>query len=653
MAIYHFQATIISRSTGRSSVAASAYRAGESIRDERTGLTHDYTRKSGIVHSEIMAPEGAPGWTKNRNTLWNAVEIIEKAKNSQVSREINIALPDELTLEQQKKLITDFAKDNFVSKGMVADIAIHDKGDGNPHAHIMLTMRPLTPEGMFGAKGRKEYVLDENGEKIKLKSGEYKSYKVSTTDWDKPETLEKWREGWANYANKALEKAGFNIKIDHRSLEDQGVDRLPQIHVGPHASAMEKKGIQTDRGNKNREIQEINQKLVELKSEKVIVIEKYKTLKEEQEKIEKAEQEDNVEKNIWKHFSEEEKRAVLKAKDLLKTYIDIPIIDQKLKVCRNKDRELDSQLNELTLKERNFKQAASILRELQECREKKEQAGFFSRDNKYLKERIQTLEESFKGFGLGAEDTFTSEYNKFKEHIAERQDQIQVTRNKIENAEIVLQSAKKALINVERKKLIEIYPEHEKAFKNIDFEAARGIQKFNEVMGGRLSLKEMKYISKDSFELRDQYKELKEASEKLKELDEIKKKLQTFEGSIKNTFMRSLDKENNKEYQELKVKEKVIESTLNHSTIKNWDDLNLREEAFITKFNRFPEEIRNMGTSEGINFLCNSFRLVDGALMEIKRQQMEEKRNELFELSKTNQRKTKGKYRGSLGEMEL
>ena len=252
MAIYHFSAQIISRSNGSSSVGSSAYRSGEKIEDERTGVTHDYTRKKGIEHTEIIAPSNAPEWANNRAKLWNEVEKIEKSKNSQLVREINIALPKELSLEKQIELIREFVKDTFVDKGMVADISIHDNKKGNPHAHIMLTMRPFE-NGTWGSKARKEYILNKKGEKIKLKSGEYKSRKIDTVDWNKKEKLEEWREQWANYVNRSLERNGIKERIDHRTLAEQGIERIPQIHVGTHANAMEKRGIQSGRGERNKE----------------------------------------------------------------------------------------------------------------------------------------------------------------------------------------------------------------------------------------------------------------------------------------------------------------------------------------------------------------------------------------------------------------
>ena len=162
----HIPVSIIKRSAGRSAVAAAAYRSGTKLTNEWDGMTHDYTRKGGIVHAEIMLPAHAPPEFADRSILWNSVEQIEKARDSQLAREIEAALPRELSDEQQLALVRAYVKDNFVDKGMCADFAIHDKGTGNPHVHIMLTLRPLKENGQWGAKCRKAYDLDENGQRI-------------------------------------------------------------------------------------------------------------------------------------------------------------------------------------------------------------------------------------------------------------------------------------------------------------------------------------------------------------------------------------------------------------------------------------------------------------------------------------------------------
>ena len=266
MAIYHCSIKIISRGKGKSAVAAAAYRSGEKLINNYDGITHDYTRKSGIAHTEILLPSHAPPDFQNRSALWNSVEKIEKSKNSQLAREIELAIPKELPPEQQIELVREYVKDNYVSAGMCADIAIHDKNDGNPHAHIMLTMRPLNENGEWGAKSKKEYITDKNGERIKLKNGNFKTKKVDTVDWNEQSKAELWRSKWAELANKYLEQNSIADRIDHRSFERQGTEQIPTVHLGVAASQMERKGITTERGNINREIKAHNRILAEIKA---------------------------------------------------------------------------------------------------------------------------------------------------------------------------------------------------------------------------------------------------------------------------------------------------------------------------------------------------------------------------------------------------
>ena len=264
MAIYHLCIKIISRGKGKSAVAASAYRSGEKIKNEYDGIVHDFTRKGGIAHAEILLPQNAPQEFSDRGALWNSVEKIEKSKNSQLAREIEIALPKELDREKQINLVREYVKENFVKVGMCADIALHNKGDGNPHAHILLTMRPLNEDKTWGAKSKKEYILDENGEKVKLKNGNYKTKKINTTDWNEQDKAEEWRKAWADITNKYLEENNIQEKVDHRSYQRQGIEQIPTIHLGVSATQMEKKGIATDRGNINREIRKQNRLLQEI-----------------------------------------------------------------------------------------------------------------------------------------------------------------------------------------------------------------------------------------------------------------------------------------------------------------------------------------------------------------------------------------------------
>lgn len=280
MAIYHLSAKVISRAGGRSSVAAAAYRTAGRLRDDRQGLEHDYSRKGGVVHSEIMAPSSSPDWMRDRDELWNAVEAVEKRRDAQLAREIEVALPRELDRGERLELLRGFVQREFVDRGMIADVAVHEArardGQSQPHAHVMLTMRELTGDG-FGKKDR---------------------------SWNAPDLLVGWREAWARDANTALERAGRSERIDHRSLDVQRADaeqdverargsgqeelalerekkvvelsREPEPKIGPSANAQEKRGIVTERGDafraahdRNAARQELGWRQLELRLELV------------------------------------------------------------------------------------------------------------------------------------------------------------------------------------------------------------------------------------------------------------------------------------------------------------------------------------------------------------------------------------------------
>ena len=267
IAIYHWNIGIVSRGKGKSAVAAAAYRSGEKLTNEWDGMTHDYTRKGGVVHTEIMLPPHAPPSFSDRSTLWNSVELYEKAGNAQLAREIDAALPIELSREEQIRLVREYCSSQFVSRGMCVDFAIHDTDSGNPHCHIMLTMRPLDERGAWAAKSKKEYDLDENGERIRLPSGRYKTHKVDLTGWNDKDNTLLWRKAWADYTNDFLERNGSPEHIDHRSNAERGIDEIPTVHMGVAACQMEKKGIATEKGELNRNIQKANRLIREIRAQ--------------------------------------------------------------------------------------------------------------------------------------------------------------------------------------------------------------------------------------------------------------------------------------------------------------------------------------------------------------------------------------------------
>ncbi|HHT7822964.1 TPA: MobQ family relaxase [Streptococcus suis] len=267
----HTHVDIVSRSKGHSVLAKAAYNARDKLRDEYYVKIHDYSKKDDLVFSKIFLPEHIPKEFSNREYLWNSVEKIEKSKNSQLARNLLFTLPRELNEEDRIKLISEFIEENFTSKGMIADCNIHNPvasdNEEQPHAHILLTLREIDEKGNWKPKSRKEYILDENGEKIKLKSGNYKSRKVNLNDWNEPDKAKEWRENFSKKANEYLAKNNIDKRIDPRTFEEQGREELPQIHLGTSSYQMEKKGIQTERGNHNRKIIALNVEVKKLKEE--------------------------------------------------------------------------------------------------------------------------------------------------------------------------------------------------------------------------------------------------------------------------------------------------------------------------------------------------------------------------------------------------
>ena len=309
MAIYHMEAKIISRSTGRSACAASAYMSCSAIYNEYDGVQHNYTKKQGLVWEKVFLPEYAPEEWQDRSILWNAVEEAEKAKDSRLAREFVVALPIELSREHNIALLSDFIQQQFVSDGMCADAAIHDTDGHNPHAHILLTVRPLDENEKWQYKTEKEYLCIKNGIEQGFTAAEFKSVKTDgwekqylyhisekkkaylpvsqaegleradkhpkstkfgrqnpiSARWNSEEQLKAWREAWADTVNRALERNRIEERIDHRSHAERGLDEQPTVHEGVEARAMERKGFVSDRCELNRQIKADNALLKELK----------------------------------------------------------------------------------------------------------------------------------------------------------------------------------------------------------------------------------------------------------------------------------------------------------------------------------------------------------------------------------------------------
>ena len=268
MPVPHLEIRIVQRSKGSSAVAGAAYQAGEKLFSEYDQKMKNYLYKKEVVYTEVMLPANAPPGYADRATLWNAAEEVEKQWNSQLARRFVVALPREVPLEMCPKMMQEYCREHFVSKGMCCDFAIHDPDPPghNPHCHIMLTMRAIDENGKWLPKSRKVYDLDENGERIRLPSGNWKSHKEDTVDWNEQYHAEEWRHGWELVQNKYLELAGSPERVDMRSYERQGLDKIPTVHMGAAVCALERKGIETNIGNLNRDIKAANRMMSAIRS---------------------------------------------------------------------------------------------------------------------------------------------------------------------------------------------------------------------------------------------------------------------------------------------------------------------------------------------------------------------------------------------------
>ena len=286
MALFHFTVTQTKRSKGQSAIASAAYRSGEKLYSEYYGEYSDYTRKRGVICSDILLPPHAPKEYADRQTLWNAVEKAERGKNAQLAYSFEISLQNEFSLEENIALAREFLFREFVSRGMTVDVSFHEKecedgGTPNPHFHFLCPIRPMEQDGTWGIKQRREYVLDEEGNRIRDANGKYVFNAVPTTDWGSPETLEHWREAWAELCNAKFAEKGIDVRIDHRSYERQGIEQFPTVHEGPSVRAMEAKGIRTDKGDFNRWVRKTNAMLREAKNKITSLLKWLKAVKEE------------------------------------------------------------------------------------------------------------------------------------------------------------------------------------------------------------------------------------------------------------------------------------------------------------------------------------------------------------------------------------
>lgn len=309
MAIFHMSFSNISAGKGRSAIASAAYRSGEKLFDDKEGRSYFYAR-SVMPESFILTPKNAPKWANDRQKLWNEVEKKDRNANSRYAKEFNVALPVELTSEEQKALITKFVQETFVDKGMVADVAIHRDHEENPHAHVMLTNRPFNPDGSWGLKSKTQYVLDKNGKQLLTKNGNPKQRKIWLVDWDKPGKVEEWRHAWAEEVNSLFQAKGMPERISEKSYEEQGIEKTPTKHEGHNSQTKERKAF-------NEAVKEQD-----------------RTKKQYQNNQEKINNQKHFDA-LSQHFSFNEKRLIKELSHELRTYVSLESLDDKRRMLFN------------------------------------------------------------------------------------------------------------------------------------------------------------------------------------------------------------------------------------------------------------------------------------------------------------------------------
>ncbi|MFM9280884.1 MobQ family relaxase [Paenibacillus jiagnxiensis] len=440
LAIYHLSAQVISRSDGRSAVAAAAYRAGEKLFDERLGQIHNFERKR-VAARHIMAPADAPEWVYNRQTLWNAVEASEKRKDAQVCREIEISLPVELSHEQQELLIKGFCQEQFVDRGMIADLGVHLNDPGNPHVHIMLTTREITPEG-FGKKKR---------------------------EWNDRALLQDWREQWSAHANRALERAGIDERIDHRSFIDQGItDRLPTIHEGPIARVIEQRGGVTDRGEINRRIREHNAQ--------VLYLEKYRREK------------DSLQRKMLLH--PEERRSVSDAEQVIQQPAEWQTIQRSLEQLKQQLGQLEDQEGQLRANLKPFDMGDMYFKNIEQWEQSLQETGSFKRlfnkqerdSHSFLQQRIVDTKNKLHELGFKDRDKFEARKAKVVSYTQSQLQEITNARRRLLAERDVLLESQNILKRADMDSVRSLYPEWPGA-AHLSPDEARAILDLNERYG--------------------------------------------------------------------------------------------------------------------------------------------------------------------------
>jgi hypothetical protein len=589
MAIYHLSMQIISRSKGQSAVAAAAYRSGEKLHDERTDEQKFYARN---VQPEtmILTPTNAPEWMKDRNRLWNEVEKVENRKDSQLARELNIALPIELNQDQQKELIQSFAQNEFVQKGMVADIAIHRDDTNNPHAHIMLTMRNLYQDG-FGKKNR-----DWNAD--------FANAKENTRGYVKnSEGCLSIREQWANYANQALEQAQSKERITHLSHENRGLEVLPTIHLGHVAHDMEKKGKQSERGQINRERQEYNQAVIDLQAYRRQKEAHVKRMKEKEKQFSFS---TDIEKTYIQKAASLLNQKVISIDNILKRQEELRKMSDRHDPI---ERHFHVQQQQFLNVSNHYDRIRDLNYEIQQNEEKVEELKkslnpFKLKENNMMKRRhldkISDLESNKQTYVNGIErykeslrfsneEEFCERHTEFSQQKENRLHQIKYEKQQIQVETKVLLQAEEAIKTAKIREVSSHYPDLKTAGKYLSYENALKLEKHIDMAKKtpvtlEVIEKAIKNQEDDLYKLRKDLKifqtekdHLDKMRNQVTSLEKTEKELDKLNNSPGEAAKRLVSKKARQHYEELQHKANHYRDNLKEKGYKGPEDLNKRQ----------------------------------------------------------------------------
>lgn len=613
MAIYHSTTKIISRKKGQSAVASASYRSGEKLVDEQSGETKFYKRD---VQPEamILAPSNSPEWVYDRERLWNEVESVEKRKDSQLAREVEIALPVELTNEQQTEFVKSYVQDNFVDEGMIADFAIHRDNSSNPHAHIMLTMREISEDG-FGKKNR---------------------------DWNDRSLIQEWRKDLSDRINQELEKIGSQERVSHLSHEERGLEVLPTVHLGHVAHDMEKRGVETELGSINRERQEYNQVVIDLQ--------KYR---EEKQKLERRQ------KNEQQSYTPVERTYIQSATKYLGEKFDLPKVEKRLQQLDHWDKKIANDFKRVYKTSENYKKAGQLFddknkvlqkiktnestlqninwKNVFKLKENNQTKALLEGENQRLKPIVEEYDRKLDEFrdqlGFSNESDFRTKQQQEGKQRPNLLAKIERDQKALNQEREVLRKAEETIKGSVIQKVASMYTNNPE-IAHVSFETAKELQKLNTSLKRIVPIDEIKDITNKGQEslrkfaettrtIQNKKRVLDHVGSEFEKFDKANRIIKRFENNplLRESLKRNLLSEDQRnEYNQALADRKQYAESIKEKGVKSRADF-LEQKEHVTNLlsKDVPEEQERL--EKGHSLFAGIFQGITEALQSLEQQQ--------------------------------